>query len=368
MSSNVDPKDYFHRVMLAETFTRNQQKAKMMVDGLYKDIIAIKSTYKSNDSTIFGHLVVFINIDKKYILKIYNAAGTHASFFDNKPQNPLFDFTDMIIKDRSQNLHNEEITSSIENGITNLVNDVFFLKLKDAFQFNDPFIMSEFLESAFSRYGVLKENILIAFDQTSSLDLSELYSIEAPGSVKKTEAVVDDDMIAAAVDPDKKAALIIEKKHEGRVVSGRAAISPSGGISIDSLITGDEVYIHLKSNNDFGYKVVKALSKVIKGRIMPVKACVCASYKEDGFIHVYLTPTESNQDIDPVLFKLRELPTVKIYSDKVPQRADVTDHHSNLPPSKDRAGIIDRRLVFIAILTGSIVLFLIILLIILSNS
>lgn len=308
MSATKDEKNYFKRVMTAERFTKNQQKAKLMVDGNYKDLLCIKCSFKSDDTETFGHLVIIVNDEKNYLLETFVAIGNYSSFFDNKPASPLFDFMDKITKDIEQNYHDASLSDLMKENIKSNVNDEFITALKVAFKNSDVNLLQDFIIKCIDKIKLSKDNIQIAIEKSTSLEINELYGVNP---VEKNEDNSFDDKKDIENSQNKDAIQTIEKDYNNKIVNVKALVR-SNGKNIENLKEGDKVFVLIRPENELSKMTAKSMLAIENGKITPLQLTVIKKFTEKNHILVYLKSEEFNDTAETTLFKMKEQKLIKI--------------------------------------------------------
>jgi len=117
-----DLKEYFKKLKMIEDFVDGDVDiAKMILDGVIKDITVIKGRFKNRDDSYFGLFAIYINKLQFKVLKTSKIISELPSIYRYKPNEPSFEFQRIIDKELAEGSHDKEKTQFFSNVIDRFV-------------------------------------------------------------------------------------------------------------------------------------------------------------------------------------------------------------------------------------------------------
>ncbi len=263
---------------IALYYTHNDNdKAKNMLSGIYKDLYVIKITFSA--STIQGAILVFFNIPYSSVVNSFIVVSHSYSLNNLKTRMEWRMFEENINSVYQAGNNDNELSSKVREEISNaftikIGTDQRVNELKKFLEHDDQIAINRMLKKLISdKLGLQNLNISVDFEPISSLDM-ELYSI----SGKKIELSEDNkknkEEPAEKREKNPEDEGKLEAKDVQLVLDGTLILSPIKGKSISQIKNGDKLMINLNGVNSKAIAVAKAFKRYKDGIILPISGRV----------------------------------------------------------------------------------------------
>ena len=344
MSESANPKDAFsektkHLNIALKYTDSDMERAKLMIAGQYNDVKVIKGKFSIEQESIFGLMIIFINIPNRYIMHFNSfiqpneSIVAKASIFDSwKAFNS--DLTNFIKVEENNAIPTIDFSKQIP---VSLENSNFYSELETD---NLENLTKIFKDSVNKFYRTNSADCKINIDNTNSLTM-ELSNIRIETPKKSTGPESNAEYAEKIAAIESKAAYVL---------NGRIIISPIKGKHISEIKIGEKIKILLTSNDSRNKQVAKSLKALSEdNEILPISMRITEKFpmeKKGYYIYGLIAKN--------VLVKIIEEEDVKIETDTIQKVTKSVKDEKNKPDSKT--------LIYIILLIG--LLFIILLLII----
>jgi len=312
MADDTKDSEQISELEIALFFTdNNEETAKAMVEGSYKDQYAIKGIFSS--SSISGAFLVFFCMPIQYQTNIY-AVTTTAPVNDLKEETDWSSFekaiTDISASDKMDKNNPGAISSALSSGMTLPYNQ----ELKKAFEASDMVMINyRFKRLLEEKLGLQQLDLVMAFEPLSSLEI-ELKSTSASKinlkNLKKRSQ--EEEKLKETITETKRHDDPLTGKDVKMLLNGRFILSPIKGKNVSSLKEGDRVRVIITDKNQKAIKLAQAFKAFdeknqailpVSGRIVSNRFFQKAGYEFYIIIAkgVYLKVMEDKKDIKVAL-------------------------------------------------------------------
>jgi hypothetical protein len=275
--------DQQRKLDIAMYYTHHDdEKARNMVDGKYKDIFVIK--VKFSISTTYGAFIAFFNIPYCSIIHSFVIMSHSYVVDDLKTTSPWRVFEKQMEDIDKQGGHDGELTSkmrtdlsqtfTIQVGANQRANE-----LKKNLEQNDQITANRIIQNFIhDKFGFININPSVEYEQISSLEM-ELYSAT---SKKLDKELLSPDSYKKKAEPDVKKTDEqsdeddINKKDIQLILKGNLILSPIKGKDIAGVETGDRIKITLDNSSPKAVTVAKAFKAYEEGKILPITGRVAS--------------------------------------------------------------------------------------------
>ena len=173
-------KEYFRKLKMVEEFVDgNTEIAKMILDGVIKDIIVIKGRFKNNDDNCYGLFMIFINKLHPGVIRTSNIISKLPSLYRHKPLEPSFEFQRLIDKELAHGTHDKEKTQFFSNVIDRFVSNK---NVKDIIVWIDGNLILDitnfFTNLVTDMLSIEEPTVLIDFENISSVQFLEKSGLD----------------------------------------------------------------------------------------------------------------------------------------------------------------------------------------------
>jgi len=260
----------------------DMEKAKLMVSGIYNDVVAIKGKFAFEEKSIYGVFYIFLNSAKKQIININalvlptnytyvkaNIFATWKTFYS--------DFEDFIQSEGSKAIQTFEFANHLAY---NLEERNFSSKITDL-----DAVTSVIKDIVMKYFNDEEVECQVAMDNISSLILElEGIPFELAG-VKNEPSGIED--VLDDVDKLYEEKISLIEKQADYVIPGRVIISPIKGKYINDIKIGDKIKALFTGDDNRTIGIAKKLNAVSdEMELLPITARVKEkiSIPNDGFI------------------------------------------------------------------------------------
>ncbi len=344
--SNKETKDYFAKLNLAEKFTGNTRKARLMVEGAYQDIIALKCRFKDSKDSVFGLLTIFLNKYSLYTLDTYGIISAFGSLYSVRPFENWKVFISKINKELDYDKYEIQLTKKLLNHFFDSMNPDQIKDISKRSDKNDLAGITKILRISLKKALQMRElELTVDFEETNSVEVNKVL-----GSLPPKDASAEEDSSNL---PDLVEALKqieqFEKENDGNIITAKAELSPARGKVLQKLEPGDRIMVIIKEESDKAIDIINKLSAYVYGKVQPIESVVLANFPIESGSIVY-----SKSDHADVILKMteREGIRVKCLSDEVDE---IASHSEMGGESKSKTKMILLLAVIVAILVFIII-------------
>jgi hypothetical protein len=247
------------RMIAALSFTNgDNEKARQMIAGQYRDIRVIKGKFALNEINLYGNFMLFVHIESGAFLNIsvivYTDGKKHDAVDISIIWKDYFRVCEKIAKSTELSDSTDflaHLTTSLDG--YNLINEIINNDIEN--------LSSGMTDIIIKFYGVGKADTRIESDDTTSLDLAQERI-----PVKRIDYTKDEQE-----QPPEDTRPEIEKSAKF-VVEAKAIISPIKGRRVSDLRNGDKILLVLANRDAITIKIAEALGALDdKRQFLPMK-------------------------------------------------------------------------------------------------
>ncbi len=301
MDSN--PKDnlsYEEKLRIARRYTKeNEDLARDVVNGSYRDIVIIKARYKNRDENYFGAFSVYLSIELSSVVGLVICTGKLPNIYKVKPfetwkihERSIRDIIEVELDNNSLDTINKLFIDRItSNTIENILS---YIKLDNYDKLTNLF--SKIIEELFSI-----DNIAI------QIDTEKLTSVDF--ELISTVRIEQDNNESLKEQIEKKDLSTDSNEFAGNmIIDGKVILSPVDGKDIKAIVKGDYIKVLITEKTEKAINIATKLSFYDKeNQTMKTITGEVISHKKNDMgheIHILIAPY--------ILVKVSESEDVKV--------------------------------------------------------
>ena len=285
----------------------NEEAAKEMVSGNYKDQYAVKGIFSS--SSISGAFLIFFSLSIQSPTNTYVVATTHPiSGLDSEMDWLSFEksIVDIYASGKLDGIKTGTVSSALSSGMTFSFNQ----DLKKIFESSDPVMINyRFKRLLEEKLMVPQLRLAMDFEPLSSLEIELKSSSARKLNLKDLKRRnQEEEILKETITKTRKHDNPLAGKDVKMLFSGKFILSPIKGKNISLLTQGDRVRVFITDKNSKSIKVAQAFNAFdektqtilpISGRVVSTRFFPKAGYEFYVIIAkgIYLKIMEAQEDI-----------------------------------------------------------------------
>jgi len=314
MSNDMDAafsslSDQTKKMNIALHYAHNDMdRAKQMVTGKYKDLLAIKVSFSS--SSLYGAMLIFLNSIYNKIMDMMVIVTTDYSIESISTMDEWNIFESDLLKENEKNVHDAVLSKTMADGVINqftynFINDFKILtENKEEIKINH--LWKRLIQDVLSlqRLSISVDNQIITSLDMELLSVSsqKLSSFEIVKSGEKGNQVANEE---SKKEEEESAT---DKEEIKLIMNSSLILDPIKGKDISTLDPGDKIMLNIIDKNFKTISVAKAfgayneendLIKPIPGRIKTIKYVDNVGYKIYAIVAkgIFVNIVEEENDI-----------------------------------------------------------------------
>jgi hypothetical protein len=278
----------FTRKLEIATFYANgdEERAKQIVAGTYKDFYAIKGRFAS--TTSYGAFIAFANINYLSMNSLFAVISTSFELKDIKTFDDWITYERDITEFQRNKEHDDVLARQFKNTFTGSFTYQFASELRKLVsEKKDMEINRLFQQVVQDRMGLQNVSMVVDVEEISSVEM-ELNSVTSSKMAEQphTQDKGAEPDIEVDTDEDEKA--VLKGKDVRMLLRGSLILSPLNGREISLLVTGDRLKVNITDRHEKAIHVLKAFNAVDEDGVRPIMGrIVYLKHRADGGYTIY---------------------------------------------------------------------------------